>query len=266
MSEPFVITSASNAEVKAVRALQSKKGRAEQQAFLSEGLRHVLEAVRQGWAVRRLFLAKGTRRGELLDQAIAACEASGGRVVTVSDELMTRIAKRGNAQSVLAVIEQRWARLADVQAEETALWIGLDRVRDPGNLGSVLRSADAFAASGIILIGDCVDPFSVESVRASMGAIVSVPLIRCSEEAFLDWRQSWSGDVVGTHLSGELPPPDGASLPTLLLMGNEQAGLSDALTSACESRVRIPMRDGADSLNLAAASAILLHALTRGRF
>ncbi|MCR9072776.1 MAG: RNA methyltransferase [Alphaproteobacteria bacterium] len=260
-----VITSAANPEIKAIRALATKKGRQQQNAFVSEGLRHVVEAARAGWAIRRLIVADRQAPSPAMEEARRACREAGGRVITVSADLMSRIAKRDNAQSVIAVIEQKTSPLSLVVAEPGALWVALESVRDPGNLGSVMRSADAFGAKGVMLIGNTVDPFSVEAVRATMGAIVNVPLVRCDEREFLDWRASWPGRVVGTHLAGP-HRPDGlrSETPTVLLMGNEQAGLPPEMARACDTLVRIPMRPGADSLNLAAATAIMLHGLAGG--
>ncbi len=258
-----VIRSAANDEIKALRALDSKKGRVEQNAFLSEGLRHVVEAVRRGWRVRRLVLSESAGSGALLREAIEGCRSGGGRVLTVTDELMIRIARRDNAQSVIAVIEQRWASPDAVAAEPGTIWLALEGVRDPGNLGSILRSADAFGVAGVLLVGSTVDPYSTEAVRASMGSIVNVPLIRFDEAGFLAWHRGWVGRTVGTHLRAEGPPrPGRGGDATLLVMGNEQSGLSEPVAAACDTLVRIPMREGADSLNLAAATAIMLYALT----
>lgn len=261
-SSTVVISSAGNPEIKALRALDTKKGRSEQNAFLSEGLRHVVEAVRGGWKVRRLVLSESAGSSAPLREAIAGCKASGGRVLTVTDELMTRIARRDNAQSVIAVIEQRWGRPDEVTAAPGVVWLALESVRDPGNLGSIVRSADAFGVAGILLIGNTVDPFSTEAVRASMGSIVNVPLIRLDEAGYLDWHRGWRGRTVGTHLKATDRPETIARGPsTLLLMGNEQSGLTDRIVATCSHLVRIPMRDGADSLNLAAATAIMLYAV-----
>jgi len=259
---PTVIRSAANPEIKALRALATKKGRAEQNAFVSEGLRHVVEAVRGGWRVRRLVLSESAGGSPLLREAMAGCEAAGGRVLTVTDELMTRVARRDNAQSVIAVIEQRWSTLETVTAEPGVTWLALEGIRDPGNLGSVVRSADAFGVAGILLIGHTVDPYSSEAVRASMGSIVNVPLIRVDEAAFLDWHRGWVGRTLGTHLKASLRPEAIArGQATLLLMGNEQSGLTEPVAAICDLLVRIPMRPGADSLNLAAATAIMLYAV-----
>lgn len=259
---PIVITSAANPEIKALRALDSKKGRSEQGAFVSEGLRHVVEAVRCGWRVRRLVLSRHAGSSPLLREAVEGCRAAGGRVLTVSDELMTRIARRDNAQSVIAVIDQRWGKLESVRAAPGVTWLALEGIRDPGNLGSIVRSADAFGVAGILLIGNTVDPYSTEAVRASMGSIVNVPLVRVDAEAYLAWHPGWRGRTVGTHLKAMLRPESvRRGEPTLLLMGNEQSGLPDRIAGTCTELVRIPMRPGSDSLNLAAATAIMLYAL-----
>jgi RNA methyltransferase, TrmH family len=261
-STPTVIRSAANQEIKALRALETKKGRSQQNAFVSEGLRHVVEAVRRGWRVSRLVLSESAGSGALLREAIEGCEAGGGRVLTVTDELMTRIARRDNAQSVIAVIEQRWGRLDAVRAAPGVTWLALEGIRDPGNLGSIVRSADAFGIAGVLLIGNTVDPFSTEAVRASMGSIVNVPLIRLDEAGYLDWHRGWAGRTVGTHLKAETQPETVERGPaTLLVMGNEQSGLPARIAATCSQLVRIPMRAGADSLNLAAATAIMLYAV-----
>jgi TrmH family RNA methyltransferase len=125
-----------------------------------------------------------------------------------------------------------------------------------------VRTADAFAVAGIMLIGHTVDPFSIEAVRASMGSIVNVPLVRLDPAAYLDWHRRWAGRTVGT-LRGAVDRPESVTRgpATLLLMGNEQSGLTEPIAVSCNHLVRIPMRPGADSLNLAAATAIMLYAL-----
>ena len=141
-------------------------------------------------------------------------------------------------------------------------WLALEGIRDPGNLGSIVRSADAFGIAGVLLIGNTVDPFSTEAVLASMGSIVNVPFIRLDEAGYLDWHRGWAGRTVGTHLKAETQPETVERGPaTLLVMGNEQSGLPARIAATCSQLVRIPMRAGADSLNLAAATAIMLYAV-----
>ena len=136
------------------------------------------------------------------------------------------------------------------------------RFRDPGNLGTIVRTVDAVGASGILLVGTTCDPFQPECIRATMGSIFSVPLVRLSREDFLAWRADWTGDVVGTHLSGKQDFRQATyRSPTLLVMGSEGPGLSESLTRSCTQLVKIPMAGRLDSLNLAIATALTLYEL-----
>jgi TrmH family RNA methyltransferase len=141
--------------------------------------------------------------------------------------------------------------------------VALEAVRDPGNLGTIVRTADAAGCGAVILVGDCCDPFSVEAVRATMGSVFAVKIARASVPEFLAWRSDWPGSVVGTLLTATTDFRAAAyARPSLILMGNEQAGLTPALAAACDVTVKIPMRGRADSLNLAVATRIMIYAAT----
>ena len=146
------------------------------------------------------------------------------------------------------------------------VWVALDRVRDPGNLGTIIRTVDAVGARGIILVGETTDPFSVETVRATMGSIFAVPVAKATQDAFLAWRNGFPGLVVGTHLKGAVDyrTVDFSRGPVLLMMGNEQQGLPDALAESCDRLLRIPQAGRADSLNLAVATGVMLFEIRRG--
>jgi TrmH family RNA methyltransferase len=141
--------------------------------------------------------------------------------------------------------------------------VALESVRDPGNLGSIVRTADAAGAGGVILVGETCDPYSVEAVRATMGSIFATPLYRATVDEFIAWRARWPGSVVGTLLTAacDYRAAD-YGRPCLILMGPEQAGLSPALATICDLNVKIPMRGRADSLNLAVATGIMIYAAT----
>ena len=128
-----------------------------------------------------------------------------------------------------------------------------------------LRTADAAGAKGVILIGESVDPFAMETVRATMGSIFAMPVARATEAEFLAFRKSFKGLVAGTHLKGAVDyrAVDYRGQPTILLMGNEQAGLTDGLAAACGRLIRIPQEGRADSLNLAVATAVALYEIRR---
>lgn len=260
------VTSLANPLVKDIKALALKKFRDQQNAFMAEGLKLVIDALDIGWTIRTLIFAKAGRGNAAVEKAAARTVAAGGTVLEVSEKVLSAITRRDNPQMVVGVFQQRIVPLTEVKPSGNDLWVALDRVRDPGNLGTVIRTVDAVGAKGVILVGETTDPFSLETVRATMGAIFSVPLAKVTPEAFLAWRKGFSGLVVGTHLKGatDYRTIDYGSRPMLLVMGNEQQGLPDVLTETCDRLARIPQAGRADSLNLAVATGVMLFEMRRG--
>ena len=263
---PDAITSAANAEVKRLRALHERKYRKQTGWFLAEGTRICLEALALGWDMHRLAFVAGRENDPQVRQLLAGLAASNGRALPMTESLLGRISRKDNPQMLLGAFGQRWDRLQSVEAVGGDIWVALDRVRDPGNLGTVMRTADAVGATGIVLIGDCTDPYSVEAVRASMGAVFNVRLVSCSEEAFIRFAGGWPGRIVGTALPATIDyRAADYSGPLILLMGNEQAGLTPALMATCRQLVKMPMRGRSDSLNLAVATGVALYEALRQR-
>lgn len=259
------VTSLSNPIVKDIKALALKKFRDRERSFMAEGLKLVLDAMDNGWTIRTLVYAKAGRGNAAVEKAAARTVASGGLVLEVSEKVLSSITRRDNPQMVVGVFDQRYHRLDDVTSARGDVWVALDRVRDPGNLGTIIRTVDAVGAKGVILLGDCTDPFSLETVRATMGSLFSVPLVRTDEERFLKWRENYPGMMAGTHLKGSVDyrSIDYSDKPMLLLMGNEQKGLPDSLAERCDRLVRIPQAGRADSLNLAVATGVMLYEIRR---
>lgn len=259
------ITSLTNPTIKAVRALHMRKEREATGLFLAEGLKFIGEALDQGHIPKTLLVGIEARPHPLLDRARSETVASGGEVVVVTHPILEKISRRENPQTVLGVFGQSYTPLETLEPGPSSCWVALEQVRDPGNLGTIIRTADAAGCQGVILIGDCVDPYSVEAVRATMGSVFSVSITRASCEAFLNWRKSWPGSVIGTRLDATTDYRQAQiRRPALILMGNEQAGLTDSLAKACDVNVKIPMRGRADSLNLAVATGIMVYAATEG--
>ena len=257
------ITSLANPTVKAARALHMKKAREETGRFLAEGLKIVTEAVELGRSPRILLFAADAAAHPLLRRAVAATEGAGGEALEVSRDILAKIARRDNPQTVLAVFDQAFTALAELDPRAAPCWVALEAVRDPGNLGTIVRTADAAGCGAVILVGDCCDPYSVEAVRATMGSIFATPIARAGTAEFLAWRARWPGSVVGTLLSAATDFRAATyAKPSLILMGNEQAGLTPELAAACDVAVKIPMRGRADSLNLAVATGIMIYAAT----
>lgn len=254
------VTSLTNPIIKDIKALTNKKSREETGTFMAEGLKLVIDAIELGWAIRTLVYAKAAKGKPLVEQMAAKTVASGGLVLEVSEKIISSITRRDNPQMVVGIFESRWKPLKDIRPKDGETWIALDRVRDPGNLGTIIRTADAAGASGVILVGETTDPFSLETVRATMGSVFAVPVSKATPEEFIGWKKSAGVAVVATHLAGSVDyrTIDYKKRPVVLLMGNEQSGLPDQLAKEADALARIPQQGRADSLNLAVASAVML--------
>ena len=259
------VTSLSNPIIKDIRALGQKKHREESGTFLAEGLKLIIDALELGWTIRTLIYAKSAKGKAPVEKAAAKTVASGGLVLEVSEKVLGAITRRDNPQMVAGVFESRYRPLGDIAPTRNETYIALDRVRDPGNLGTIIRTADAAGASGIILVGETTDPFSLETVRATMGSVFALPVSRAEPRAFLDWARKSDVEIVATHLAGSVDyrTIDYTKKPVVLLMGNEQQGLPPELADGAGRLARIPQQGRADSLNLAVATAVMLYEARR---
>lgn len=255
------VTSLTNPTVKAVRALHLRKDRDETGLFIAEGLKHVTEGVELGHAPRILMYGPEAAKHPLLQKAVQATQAARGEVIEVTEDILAKISRRDNPQAVVGVFRQVFKPLDEIDPASAPCFVALHRVRDPGNLGTIVRTADAAGCGGVILVGECCDPYSVEAVRATMGSIFAVPLSRCTEEEFAAWRTGWPGSVVGTLLTATHDHRTADyRRPALVLMGNEQQGLPPDMAALPDLNVKIPMRGRADSLNLSVATGIMIYA------
>ncbi len=260
---PRLITSLTNDRIKAVRALEMRKERKETGLFVAEGASILVTAQDAGFVPERLVLLAGSADSSIPRGLVAWALEAGSDVLEVSDAVLAKLSAKDNPQTMLGVFQQRWVSLPDVGSlASSSCWVVLEEVRDPGNLGTIARTVDAVGADGIILVGNCCDPYSRECVRATMGSIFTVPITRATRPAFLEWRARWPGTVIGTHLTAtgdfrSVTPEE----PILLIMGSEGPGLSDEMAEACSSLVKIPMAGSLDSLNLAIATALALYQL-----
>jgi RNA methyltransferase, TrmH family len=263
---PREITGFSNPLVKQVKALRDRKHRKAEGRFLAEGLRILIEALDAGIAPDMLWHAPDTAAHPLVRRLTEATEAAGGEVLLTSAEILSKLSGKDNPQAVLGVYAERLTPLDVLDRSTSDIWIVAERLRDPGNLGTILRTGDAVGAGGLILIDDCTDPFSVEAVRASMGAIFTQTVSAASWPEFLAWLRRGPGQLVGTSLTTKLdylsPRYDA---PTFLLMGNESQGLPEAYEEQCDLLVKMPMMGKADSLNAAIATAVMAYEVLNQR-
>ena len=259
------ITSLANPIIKDMKSLSLKKNRDREGVFMAEGLKLVIDALDLGWKIRTLLFSKAGLGNPLIEKTAARTKAAGGLIIEANEKVMESVTRRDNPQMVVGVFEQRWFDMSTFSAKGDDVYVALDRIRDPGNLGTIIRTADAVGAKGLILVGDTTDPYSLETVRATMGSIFALPLYRLSAENFLEWRTGFHGKIIGTHLKGSVDyrTIDYSKGPTILFMGNEQQGLPDNLADSCDKLARIPQAGRADSLNLAIATAIMLYEIRR---
>ncbi|MBU1211765.1 MAG: RNA methyltransferase [Alphaproteobacteria bacterium] len=266
-SQAKAISSLQNDRVKSIRALEMRKVRRETGLFVAEGASVLISAREAGWRPETLVFEPGGASSAAVRSLISDALRDGVEVLEVTPAILTKLASKDNPQAVLGVFQQRWAEAPPGNTVgKNDLWLVLEEVRDPGNLGTIIRTLDAVGARGVILAGNCCDPYSRECIRATMGSVFAVPIVQMTREAFLAWRADWPGDVVGLHLSGaEDFRTAKYREPVLVVMGSEGPGLSAELTAACSRRVKIPMAGRLDSLNLAVATALTLYQI-RGRY
>jgi TrmH family RNA methyltransferase len=241
-----VISSAANPLVKRVRALADRKHRRRESAFVVQGIQPVWQAVEAGADIDALIVAPDLLRHPGAVAMVAGQEASGVRVARLSGELFGRIADRDGPSGLAAIVRSAPRALADLAVGTGSLFAALHSAGNPGNVGTIIRTASAVGADGVILIGPSADPHDPIAVKASMGAIFTVPVALAS---------SARGSV--SCWDADLAPP------LVVLLGSEGAGLPDDLLAAADLRVAIPMTGTAESLNLAVAAGVLLYEVRR---
>jgi TrmH family RNA methyltransferase len=256
------ITGFSNPTVKSLRALRDKKHRRREGKFLAEGLRLLTDARESGRLPEMLVMADERDDHPLLSALIDDVEAAGGEIVETAPDILSKITGKDNPQAVIGVFEEFDTSLAQIDRSAAPIWLVAQALRDPGNLGTMLRTGDAVGAGGLILIDDCADPFSAEAVRASMGAVFTQSIAQAPWDEFIAWlRDSEHGpgaQLVAASLRDAVPYRGAAyRTPCFILVGNESRGLPEEYEAACDLRVTMPMRGRADSLNAAVAAAVL---------
>ena len=263
------ISGFSNSTVKYLRSLRDKKHRKRAGQFLVEGLRLLEDARVSGRIPRQLVMAAENERARaahpLLGQLESAVLEAGGEIITTTPDILSKITGKSNAQSVVGVFDEFETGLERLDRTSASIWLVAQDLRDPGNLGTMLRTGDAVGAGGLILIDDCADPFSAEAVRASMGAVFTQGLAQARWDNFVAWLRDGEGQLVAASLREAVPYRGAAyKAPCFILVGNESQGLPEAYEAECDLRVTMPMKGRADSLNAAVASAVLAYEVLAG--
>ena len=255
-----IITNSSNATIKRIRALKNRRDREETGLYFIEGVRIVGEAVQMNAPVDALVVAPELLTSPFGRNLVEEQGRRGVDVIEVSPSVFESLSGKDGPQGLGAVMRQRWEKLDQVRLESGLGWVALDAAQDPGNIGTIMRTADAVGATGIILTGNSADPYDPGALRASMGALFSLRLVHASFDGFAAWKLRYNYTVVGTSdRAAEDYQVIRYQPPLILLMGSERQGLSSDQMAICDHMAQIPMSGRSDSLNLAVATGVMLY-------
>jgi TrmH family RNA methyltransferase len=258
-----VITSSSNPLIKRIKRLRKKKYRQQEGVFFAEGLSVVLAAVEHGANIDTIVFSRGLLTSKVAWDMLAERQAAGTRCVELSPQLFQAVSDRDNPVGLGAIIAAHWIEMERLEVAPDAVFVALVDVAEPGNLGTIVRTIDACGASGLILVGQTVDPFHPTAVKASMGTIFSVPVCHLGDpNALLLWATSKNLHKISTSARAKDSYKSKTyRFPALLMLGSEREGLPPDLLAAADVAVSIPMVGAVSSLNLAVATGVLLYEL-----
>ena len=259
------ITSVQNEGIKRVVRLRDRRGREERGLTLVEGVREVRQALHAGWVIERIYMC---REGNYHcpEHLVAELAAAGIRMVETSGAVFGKIAYGDRTDGVLALVEQPALALADLRLSATPLLVVMESVEKPGNLGAVLRTCDGAGVEALLVCDERTDLYNPNSVRASMGAVFTVPVVACTSREAADFLttkgiRSFAAVVQATEHYFEKD----LSGPCAIVLGSEQDGLSEFWRLHASDHVRIPMCGELDSLNVSVSAAIMIYEAVRQR-
>lgn len=265
-SDVPMITSTSNPLLKRIRRLRSRKYREREGAFFVEGIQTVWQAVRNGADIEAIVIAPDLLRSDRAARMVLAQEKQGTSVISVGNAAFKSIADRDNPSGLAAVVRSQAPTLGALKVRPASLFVALDRVEKPGNVGSIIRSVDGAGADAVIVVGESTDPYHPTAVKASMGTLFSVPVSGAEtlDEVF-EWAREQDLRIVVTSAHAERSYWSVRyEVPAVIIFGSEGTGLDASVLSRKDvTSVAMPMRGTATSLNLAVAVGVLLYEVRR---
>lgn len=261
------VTSPDNHYVKLAASLQQKKYREDTGLFVVEGVRSVEAALASSWSVEYAVTVADPDGDARLRQLLETLEGRGCPVLSVSQALFRKIADTEHPQGILAVFHQQRIQLSDLSpVSPTSCWVVLDSLQDPGNVGTMIRTADAAGAAGVLLSGHCADLYLGKTVRATMGSLFHLPVVRAAAGDCLDFfrRHGLTVYVAAAEAAALYSEADLRS-GFAIVFGNEGAGVGSEFRAAAFRQIRIPILGRAESLNASAAAAVILYEAARQR-
>lgn len=263
-----LIASPQNQLIKTVASLKQKKHRDEQGLFAVEGVRLAEELVASDWAAEVCLYTEAGASQERAKSLLSRLAEKNCRTVQVTDSVFAKVSETEKPQGIMIVARQRRWGLCDVlSSASNLLLVVLDGVQDPGNVGTVIRTADAAGATGVVLLKNCADPYSGKTVRSTMGSLFHLPVVsEVTREEFLASLDRNKMRLAVTSLEAALPYYQAdLSGATALVFGNEGQGVGPELVTAADSRVIIPLFGQAESLNVAVSAGVILYEAARQR-
>jgi TrmH family RNA methyltransferase len=249
-----------------VRGLAGAERRRVEKVFWAEGVRNFVQAFDAGWPIEKVVVSPVLLQSALADMLLRRLRKSGVRQVRVTPEEFRSVSQAERASGIGAIFRQRWTGLEHLDARRGLCLLAVEVIRSPGNLGTILRTAEACGAGGVIFLGEATDPFHPAVVRASMGGLLHLPLVRTSVARFGAWAAYHEAHVVGLSPEGRcLWTGMAEKRPTVLVLGEERGGLSKGLRGMCDQFVQLPMCGNADSLNVSVAAGVVMYELVRRR-
>ena len=254
------IKSIKNPLIKEIKSLYRKKERIKSKSFIIEGIKIIEEAINNNYKIKNIIYTDRllkTKGGPEFFEKIKSIDG----LVYVTDTIFKEISDTENPQGIIAITGFEFNELDKYKPDENPFLLFLDELQDPGNMGTIIRTADAFNLDGIILTNGCVDPYNPKVVRATMGSIFRVPIYYTSNNRHgLDYLKNLGIKVFSTSLEGSVPIYDiDYNEGFVLVIGNESRGVSDEIYSMSDRLIRIPMPGKAESLNAGIAASIIMY-------
>jgi TrmH family RNA methyltransferase len=249
-----------------LRSLQTSQGRSRTALYVIEGIRHLARAVEHHAPIESLFLDLSVLSNPFGQKLARRLRQRGVPGVRLSNQLYRDLTLASEPQGIGAVVRQQWTPLSQTRSERNSLWLAVESIESPGNLGTIIRTAEAAGVTGIFVLGADCDPYDPATIRATMGSLFSQQLVRCSLREFTDWARSRGVAIVGSSPAGLLDyKAIRYSFPNVLVIGSEKRGLSEQMIEVANFLVRIPMRGECDSINAAVAAGVLLFEMSNQR-
>jgi RNA methyltransferase, TrmH family len=264
MNESRLSQAALSSVLARVRTLSSRHTRDQQKCFWLEGIRHFIQAFDAKRPLEVVIYSPVLLKSPLAEMLVRQVRASGASVLRVTPEQFRTVSYAERASGIGAIARQHWTALGQAKPDRGLCWLVADQIRSPGNLGTIVRTAEAVGVGGIIFVGPQSDPFDPIVVRSSMGGIHHLSLVRSTLHELASWVKWHRIQLIGLSPEATRPWTEmPSSPPVAIVLGEERGGLHPQLRALCQTTVRLPMTGHADSLNVGVAAGVVLYELVR---